>query len=177
MAYFYVAQVLGVVSFALGIWCFYQRDDKKLKIIMVLMQIINVLHFGLLGAWTASVSSLLSVGRTWLAIHTRSRRLAYLFMLVSVLLGFLTGDHWTDMFPVLGSCFGTYAVFCLSGIRMRVAFMCGALCWLINNILVGSIGGTLLELTLLAVNLNTMRRIYTAGKKPPADQQPDTLQR
>ena len=157
---YYLAQILGMVSFGLGILCFYQKDDKKLKIIMLVMQVNNVLHFGLLGAWTASFSSMLSVARTGLAIRTRSRRLAYVFIALSILLGSLIGEHWTDMFPILGSCCGTYALFCLSGIKMRLAFMCGALFWLTNNILVGSLGGTLLELTLLAVNLNTVRRLY-----------------
>ena len=50
---------------------------------------------------------------------------------------------------------------------MRQAFTCGAVCWLINNILVGSLGGILLEMTLLVVNFNTMWRIHRSGKKLP----------
>src|SRR5690606_34957764 len=140
-----LAQFFGMISFTLGILCFYPRDDKRLKIMMLLLQLNNVLHFGLLGAWTASLSALLSVARTGLAIRTRSRRLAYLFILLSVVLGILVGDRWTDIFPVLGACMGTYAVFCLRGIAMRIAFLIGACFWLTNNIIVGSLGGTLLE--------------------------------
>jgi hypothetical protein len=132
-----LAQFFGMISFTLGILCFYQRDDKRLKIMMLLLQLNNVLHFGLLGAWTASLSALLSVARTGLAIRTRSRRLAYLFILLSVVLGILVGDRWTDIFPVLGACMGTYAVFCLRGIAMRIAFLIGACFWLTNNIIVG----------------------------------------
>lgn len=169
MTTFYVAQILGLVSFGLGVLCFYQKDDKKLKIIMLVMQVNNVLHFGLLGAWTASLSSMLSVARTGLALRTRSLRLAYLFILLSLTLGIVISDHWTDFFPIIGSCFGTYALFCLSGIKMRMAFSCGALCWLINNILVGSLGGILLEITLLMVNCNTMWRIRKSHKSPTAE--------
>jgi len=93
--------------------------------------------------------------------------LAYLFILLSLTLGVSISDYWTDFFPVIGSCFGTYALFCLSGIPMRQAFTCGAVCWLINNILVGSLGGILLEMTLLVVNFNTMWRIHRSGKKLP----------
>ncbi|HCL12817.1 MAG TPA: YgjV family protein, partial [Alteromonas sp.] len=71
---------------------------------------------------------------------------------------------WYDLFPIMGTCIGTYALFCLSGIKMRLAFICGAICWLTNNILVGSIGGTLLEMTLLMVNCFTIWRLYVAGK-------------
>jgi hypothetical protein len=159
-----LAQFFGMISFTLGILCFYQRDDKRLKIMMLLLQLNNVLHFGLLGAWTASLSALIAVGRTGLALRTRSRRLAYLFIVLSVVLGFLVGDRWTDIFPILGTCMGTYALFCLSGIAMRLAFLLGACFWLTNNIIVGSLGGTLLEATLIAVNLNTIRRLYRARR-------------
>jgi len=71
---------------------------------------------------------------------------------------------WYDLFPILGTCIGTYALFCLAGIKMRLAFICGAICWLTNNILVGSIGGTLLEMTLLMVNCFTIWRLYRLGK-------------
>lgn len=173
MTVFFVAQVLGLVSFGLGILCFYQKEDKKLKIIMLVMQANNVLHFGLLGAWTASLSSVLSVARTGLALRTSSRRLAYLFILLSLILGVCVSDRWTDFFPVIGSCFGTYALFCLSGIKMRMAFTCGAVCWLINNMLVGSLGGILLEITLLVVNFNTILRIHRSSKKLSASDRVD----
>ncbi|MCP3862549.1 MAG: YgjV family protein, partial [Aestuariibacter sp.] len=55
---------------------------------------------------------------------------------------------------------------CLSGIKMRLAFLYGALCWLTNNIIVGSIGGTMLEATLLMVNSFTIWRLYILKKAP-----------
>jgi hypothetical protein len=47
------AQVLGLLSFALGILCFYPKDDRRLKITMIVMNINHALHFALLGALTA----------------------------------------------------------------------------------------------------------------------------
>lgn len=43
---------------------------------------------------------------------------------------------------------------------MRIGFLLGAACWLTNNILVGSIGGTLLEVSLMAMNSMTIYRLY-----------------
>ena len=60
---------------------------------------------------------------------------------------------------MLGMCIGTYSFFVLKGIQMRVGFLIGAICWLINNILVGSIGGTFLEATLISVNITTIIRL------------------
>ena len=161
---FNFAQAVGLVSFALGIVCFYQKDDRKLKIVMVVMNLNHALHFALLGATTAVASSILSLVRTFLALHTDSKVIAFVFIAITAGWGFYLADHWYDLFPVLGSCIGTYTVFCLKGIVMRLGFLAGAICWLINNILVGSIGLTLLETTLIIVNLNTIRRLHIANK-------------
>ena len=80
---FDLAQAIGMLSFALGILCFYQRDDQHLRIMMVVMNLNHALHFALLGAVTACLSALLSVVRTGISIKTRSRSVAYLFILIS----------------------------------------------------------------------------------------------
>ncbi len=51
------AQWLGFLSFALGFY-FYQKDDRKLKILMVIFQLNNVLHFYLLGSNISAISTL-----------------------------------------------------------------------------------------------------------------------
>ncbi len=158
------AQAVGLLSFVLGMLCFYQKDDRRLKILMVIMNINHAFHFYLLGAITATVSALLSVVRTGLSLKTGSPAVAVVFIAITLGWGIWLADSWKDMFPILGSCVGTYAVFCLKGIAMRIGFLIGALCWLTNNILVGSIGTTLLEITLIAVNLNTIRKLWKHQK-------------
>lgn len=155
-----LAQALGFVSFALGIAAFYQKDDKKLKVVMVVFNINHMVHFFLLGAVTAGFSALLSAFRTALSVKFQSKLLAYFFIGCNIAVGFYLTEQWLDLLPIAGACIGTYALFCLEGIKMRLAFLAGALCWLSNNIVVGSIGGTLLEATLLSVNVITMLRLY-----------------
>lgn len=155
-----IAQALGMLSFALGILCFYQKSDRRLKIVMVSLHLNNVLHFYLLGAPTASLGAALSLVRTGIALHTSSRWAAVFFIALTLVMGIVIADSISGIFPILGSCIGTYATFCLRAIRMRIAFLCGALCWLANNSLVGSIGGVMLEIVLIAVNLNTIRRLW-----------------
>lgn len=153
------AQLLGLISFGLGIACFYQRDDQRLKKIMVVMNLNNALHFMLLGGVTACISSLLSAARTALALRVRSALLAGLFIALTLALGLPWVDSAPDWLPMVGSCIGSYAIFCLSGIKLRYAFTAGATCWLANNLWLGSIGGSLLEATLLLTNLRTIYRL------------------
>lgn len=158
----WLGQLLGLVTFVLGIACFYQRDDRKLKLTMLVMNLNNVPHFWLLGAETAALGSALSVLRTGLALRFRGLPLALGFMGITLALGvplIQSPYHWLAL---VGSCIGSYALFCLQGIAMRVAFLLGAVFWLGNNIAAGSIGGILLELTLISVNLRTIVRLRNA---------------
>jgi hypothetical protein len=49
---------------------------------------------------------------------------------------------------------------------MRVLMLCGTLLWLVNNLLVGSVGGSLLEACLVASNVWTIRSMWQARHRP-----------
>ena len=160
-----IGQILGFVSFALGMYAFYQKDDKKLKVLMFLFGISHTIHFIFLGSLVSTLSAALSTVRTGVAIYVSSIRLALLFIFLGLMSAFyLANDLWA-LWAMLGMCFGTYSVFVLKGIPMRIGFLLGATCWLINNISVGSIGGSLLEATLISINLITIIRLLSDQRK------------
>ncbi|HAS6503551.1 YgjV family protein [Vibrio parahaemolyticus] len=155
-----LAQALGFISFGLGFSVFYQKNDRHLKILMLIFNLNHLLHFLLLGSMVSALSALLSALRTTTAIFVSSKRVAAVFIVISLVSGFWVAEQWHDLWPIIGTVIGTYSVFCLSGIRMRIGFLLGASCWLTNNILVGSIGGTLLEMTVIVMNLLTIYRLH-----------------
>ncbi|OOX28053.1 permease [Vibrio parahaemolyticus] len=148
------------MSFGLGFSVFYQKNDRHLKILMLIFNLNHLLHFLLLGSMVSALSALLSALRTTTAIFVSSKRVAAVFIVISLVSGFWVAEQWRDLWPIIGTVIGTYSVFCLSGIRMRIGFLLGASCWLTNNILVGSIGGTLLEMTVIVMNLLTIYRLH-----------------
>ncbi|MEI6897366.1 MAG: YgjV family protein [Psychromonas sp.] len=154
-----IAQALGFVSFALGVYAFYQKDDKKLKTAMLAFQLNYVLHYFLLGSIVSALSALLSALRTGTAIYISSARVAVFFIVVGLSCGIYLADNIWDLWSILGMSIGTYAVFVLKGIKMRIALLLGGMCWLTNNILIGSIGGSLLEATLISINVTTIFRL------------------
>ncbi|EHU9519051.1 YgjV family protein [Vibrio vulnificus] len=155
-----LAQALGFLSFGLGISTFYQKNDRHLKILMLVFNLNHLLHFLLLGSMLSALSALLSALRTTTSIFTSSKWVAAIFILIGIVSGLGMAEHWWELWPIVGTVIGTYSLFVLSGIRMRIGFLAGATCWLINNILVGSIGGTLLEMTVIIMNLITIYRLY-----------------
>ncbi|EGQ9932717.1 YgjV family protein [Vibrio vulnificus] len=160
MAEIDLAQALGFLSFGLGISTFYQKNDRHLKILMLVFNLNHLLHFLLLGSMLSALSALLSALRTTTSIFTSSKWVAAIFILIGIVSGLGMAEHWWELWPIVGTVIGTYSLFVVSGIRMRIGFLAGATCWLINNILVGSIGGTLLEMTVIIMNLITIYRLY-----------------
>ena len=63
----------------------------------------------------------------------------------SASLGVWLMHGWLSLLPIAASCIGTFSLFFLHGLRMRALMLVGTGLWLVNNLLVGSIGGTLLE--------------------------------
>lgn len=159
------AQLLGFISFALGISTFYQKNDRRLKLVMLLFNLNHLIHFALLGSMVSALSTGLSACRTASSIYTSSKWVAAGFVMIGLVLGGFNAEHWYDLWSIAGMTIGTIAIFTLQGIAMRVAFLLGAICWLINNIIVGSIGGTLLEATLLSINCLTIFRLFREKKK------------
>lgn len=156
----FIAQGFGFLSFFLALLCFMQKDDRRLKLMMIVMNLNHALHFYLLNAVTSSLCCLFSAGRTAVSMKTKATWVACIFIILTALIGYLTAQQWTDYIAVLGACLGSYALFCLSGITMRWVLFCGSCLWLINNIIVGSIGGVLLEVTVIVINLTTIYRLH-----------------
>ncbi|WP_459682400.1 YgjV family protein [Vibrio comitans] len=92
---------------------------------------------------------------------------------MSVVGGLYLVEPYHDTWPLLCTAIGIYSVFCLKGIKMRLGFLVDACSWLHSNILVGYIGGTLLEMTLISVNFTTTSRLIADQRKVQAttDQQ------
>ncbi|MEZ9565872.1 YgjV family protein [Vibrio artabrorum] len=161
----FFAQAVGLFSFVLGLSTFYQKDDKKLKVVMLLLNINHLIHFLLLGSITSAIGALISALRTCTSMYTKSLWAAGLFVVLAISGGISFAQHWYQFLPLAGSIIGTYSIFRLSGIALRVGFLLGAFCWLINNLIIGSIGGTLMEISVIGMNLRTIFRLYKDDAK------------
>lgn len=154
------AQCAGYLAFVVGILAFMQKNDQRLRFLNASQSLIYTLHFILLGNLAASASSAVSGVRSLLAMRTRSPILAVSILIIGILLGHVLVQEWYGWLPVIASSIATVAVFYLDGVAMRLVLLTSTLLWLTNNIFSGSIGGTLLELTVAIVNLSTIIRLH-----------------
>jgi hypothetical protein len=154
------AQVSGYAAFTLGVLSFLQKDDRRLKGAVALQALTYALHFALLGSVTAAASSLVTLCRAVLALYTRARWVVALLLGASLSLGLAFAHHPAAWLPIVASSIGTVAFFFLQGITMRFALLGATFLWLTNNLLLGSVGGTLLELIIAGVNATTIWRMW-----------------
>lgn len=154
------AQCVGYVAFVLGVGSFLQTNDRRFKLFMTGECLAYMAHFALLGNPTAVASSAVSAIRSVLAIRTRSPWVAAAVVVANVALGMGIAQQPSDWLPLLASITGTLALFLLEGIPMRLLMLLGTSFWIANNIIVGSIGGTALEVVVAVVNTHTMVRMW-----------------
>ncbi|GAK85531.1 inner membrane protein YgjV [Vibrio ponticus] len=77
-------------------------------------------------------------------------------------------EYSYELLTIFGSSVATWALFKTQGIQMRLLVMFNSFCWVTNNLLLGSIGGTLMELTFIIVNSLTIVRMYRAERRAAA---------
>jgi hypothetical protein len=159
---FSIAQCVGYLAFGLGASAFLQKNDRRLKFLNGSQCVFYALHFLLLANLPASGSLAVSAARSFLSIRSRSRWLALIFLAINIGVGFLLVHSRVGWIPIAGGCLATVALFLMRGIPMRLVLLSSTLCWLTNNILSGSIGGILLEITIASSNIWTMTRLMRA---------------
>ena len=161
-----LAQAIGLVAFALGATAFLHSDGRRFRLHLMIFQIVLCSHFILMAALVAALGCGISAVRSYASTKTQSTSVMLLFIATLWGMGLPQLEHDYELLTILGSSVATFALFKMQGIQMRLLMMFSSLCWVINNFLLGSIGGTLMELTYIAVNGMMILRMYNAGRGP-----------
>lgn len=165
-SYGFVAQAVGILASALIIYAFTHKSDKRLKIFLMLSNILFASHFFLLGAYAGMAINALNCLRVGLSIKFHnSNKIMLGFISAYLGAGFLVYQNPQDVLPIFSACLGTFAMYKLSGIQMRLCLSVSGMSWLIHDIIYGSIGGVITESVLLVTNVITVFRLYRDKKK------------
>jgi hypothetical protein len=159
MSFEILGQAFGIFAFLVAIYSFTHKNDFKLKVSLIVMFSFQTAHFFFLGSATGTIANALNFFRTIISIRSTHGYVGASFILLNIAWGASNVNGVIDVFPIFGACIGTYAIFYASGIKMRKLFICGAVFWLTNNIYLGSIGGILLEITVIIANGLTIFRL------------------
>ena len=117
-------------------------------------------HFFMLGATVAAIGAVINGLRSYASAKSQSKVLMMVFIALLLGLTFPNVTQWYEIPTIIGSAIATWALFSVKGIPLRALILLNSFCWLIHNVLAGSIGGSLIEATFVVTNTLTIYHLY-----------------
>ncbi|WP_069384441.1 YgjV family protein [Halomonas caseinilytica] len=155
-----LGQAVSFTALALCIVAFSSKRDDRLFVILVFANVAFAAQFALFQSWVASGISALIVLRIVLARrYPRHTGIMATVLIATLAIAALTWSGPEDIPALAAGLLGTYGMFMLRGIAMRALLASAAFCWIISNLLAGSIGGTIAETLIFLTNVVTMWRL------------------
>jgi len=163
-----LGQLFGLVALAFCIAGFANKNDDRLMVLLISANVAFALMFAFFESWTAAALTVLVIVRIALARKYQGNwAIMAAMLMVNALVAWATWRTATDVFPLAAAILGTIGMFLLRGIPLRLVLGLAAFCWMLNNIVIGSVGGILAEAIVLVTNVITIYRLYRIRKKYP----------
>lgn len=142
-----VAQIIGFIAFAISLIAYHRKDKKTILGNMVISNILNLIHYLLLGAFSGCITKLLAIFRDYFIIlkekYNKLSNIVYLiiFIVLYIIATIFTYNGILSILPLVAATI--YIIFIWNGDKFTIkktAFFCYFL-WLVYNIFVLSIAG------------------------------------
>ena len=168
-----VSQGFGICAFIISLIAYHRKEKKKILSNMVLSNILNLIHYFLLGAYSGCITKLLAIFRDYFIIlkekHSKLSNILYLFIFIMlyVVASIFTYNGILSILPLLAALI--YIIFIWNGnetIIKKVAFFCYFL-WLVYNIFVFSIAGIVSNIIAI---ISTFVAIISIKKKTDSNE-------
>ncbi|EGU52948.1 hypothetical protein VINI7043_03420 [Vibrio nigripulchritudo ATCC 27043] len=159
-----IPQLVGFIAFLFGSAAFAHKCSYRMRIHLALFQVLLVAHFVLMDAMTAATTCAVSVLRIYFSTRTQSSFLMWVFIGLIWVLGLPNASEPHQYLTLLSTSIATWGMYKWEGLAMRGTVLLNTLCWLIHNLILGSVGGILMESTFAIINAITMFRLYKSQR-------------
>lgn len=160
-----ISQMIGLTAFILSLIAYHQKNKKSILGNMIVSNVLNLIHYILLGAFSGCITKLIAIGRDYFIIlkekHSRLSSKLYLviFMLIYILACIYTYDGILSLPPLIAAMIYLYFIWNGDSSRIRKTALFCYFLWLIYNIFVLSIVGIISNIisiisTLVAIKKN-----------------------
>jgi len=142
-----IAQIIGYAAFIFSLIAFHRKNKNKILGNMIISNVLNLIHYLLLGAYSGCITKVLAIIRdNFIILKDKNKKLSsniylILFVMIYVIAGIFTYNGVLSLLPLMAALI--YIIFIWNGkelIIKKVAFGTYFL-WLIYNIFVQSIPG------------------------------------
>lgn len=165
MTAFLLSQILAGISFILDISAFHWQRRSITLAALACSTSLLALHFYLLEQPVAAGLMAIAACRFAVAILTLRAGVMWLFMGIAIACSLCFWQGAVSLLPLTGSLLMTFASFQNRAARLRGYTLSGSLCWLLNNILVGSPVAAIMELAFSGSVLLAIWRNHSATRR------------
>jgi hypothetical protein len=145
------AQSIGFLAFVFIVLSFQNNKRSLILIFLVIAQASFVVHFALLGAWTAVAMNAISVTRTYIFYQRDSKNWAntkiwfYLFLALFWIIGVIVWEGYYSLFPILAMTAETVGLWMKETRYIRLINLIPRPLWFVYTLIVGSYAGMVTE--------------------------------
>lgn len=146
-----LAQGIGFISFLFIVLSFQNNKRSLILLFLIIAQTSFVIHFVLLGAWTAVAMNAISAVRTYV-FHQKDKKdwakkriWFYLFFALFWVTGFLVWEGPYSLFPILAMSAETIGLWMEKARYIRLLSLIPRPLWFIYSFIVGSYAGMVTE--------------------------------
>lgn len=142
-----ISQIIGIIAFSISLIAYHKDKKEKILSNMIISNLLNLIHYLLIGATSGYITKALAIIRDTLIISKNNNKklnksiILYILIVVYILVGLITFKNIWSLFPIIAALI--YLIPIWNGdkkIVKKTAAFCYLL-WLIYNIFVLSLAG------------------------------------
>ena len=147
----FLIQLIGFIGLLFLGLSFQQNNRNRILVFILIGQIIFILHFALLGAWTAAGVNSVGAIRTLLFRFRDERSWAgksfwpWVFIFLFGMVGWASWDGWLSLLPVVAMSIETVGLWMRNTSRIRLINLFPHPLWFTYNLVKGSWAGVATE--------------------------------
>lgn len=150
-----LAQLIGFGGTVLTIIAYQQNKRKRILGCTVISAALFAIHYIILGAYTGAIMNVLAGTRSLVFMNNtkkwaKSKIWVVVFMLIYIVACIATWDKWYSVLPLIAMLLTTVSNWFQSEKKIRFLTFPSSPCWLVYNILNGSVAGIITEIFVMS---------------------------
>lgn len=163
-----IGQIFSIIAMALTVLSFQMKTKKQILVVQTAGSAFFLASYILFESWAAVCLNVVFLIRNTV-FYFKDKKWAsnrfwlYLILTLVIVAGTFSFKTYLDLLPIVGSVFGTVAAYMKRENMFRLLKLGDSPCWLIYNLSIPSIGGSVCEIVNIASILIGLIRYRKAG--------------
>ena len=158
-----MGQLIGFIYMFFLIYSYFQKTANKLLLYQSLAFLFKGIHYFLIGGMSGAITSVISFIRNLFFTKVSSKLLMLFFIILYLIIGFITYNGFFSILPVAATIFYSFFVYIKNLKYLRISNLFISFIWLSYNIYLLSYAGILVQLILIISSVFSI--IYLDKKK------------